>query len=56
MLADIASLHSELSDWLLLVAAILFLVAAVLAWSARPLWTVASELGLVCVAVALLVL
>jgi hypothetical protein len=40
----------------MLLAAILFVATAALAWGARALWPVTCALGLACVAVGLLVL
>lgn len=56
MLADIASGNRDASDVLFLIAAVLFVVAAALAWSARALWPVITTLGLACVAVGFLIL
>lgn len=61
MLAVVSSGHPGLSDWLLLIAAIVFVVAAVLAASTapRPAWVNAAVLqlvGLALLAVAWLVL
>ena len=56
MIADIASGNTDAADLLLLVAVVLFVVTAVLAWSARALWSVTLAVGLACVALGLLVL
>lgn len=56
MIADIASGETDASDLLLLLAALLLLVSAVLAWSARALWPVLLALGLACATVGLLLL
>lgn len=56
MLADIASGNRDASDVLLLIAAVLFVVAAALAWNARALWPVVTALGLGCLAIGFLVL
>lgn len=58
MIADIAHGHVTFADWFFLIAAVLFVLAAVLAAStavARPSWlnaTTLTALGLACVAVA----
>jgi hypothetical protein len=54
----IASGHVLLSDWLLLIGAILFVIAGVLAWTGRPDPTRGAlvPVGLALVAIALLVL
>lgn len=56
MIADIASGHTAGADVLFLVAAVLFAVSAVLAWSSRALWPVLTAAGLACLAVAWLIL
>lgn len=62
MLAAVSSGHPDLSDWLLLVAFIVFVLAAVLAAAttvARPAWLNAAVLqlaGLALLALAWLVL
>jgi hypothetical protein len=56
MLADIAQGNTDAADVLLLIAVVLFVVTAVLAWSARALWSVTCALGLAFVALGLLVL
>ena len=58
MLADIAHGHVDLSDWLFLIAAVLFAVAGVYAALQRPEPTHGALIpfGLALVAVALLVL
>jgi hypothetical protein len=56
VIADIASGHTAGADILFLVAAVLFVISAALAWSARALWPVLCALGLGCVAVGLLLL
>ncbi len=50
--------HPTLADWLLLIAAIAFVIHAILAWTARPDPTRGALLpaGLALVAIALLVL
>jgi hypothetical protein len=54
----IASGHQLLSDWLLLIAAVLFVIAGILAWSGRPDPSRGAlvPFGLTLTAVALLVL
>lgn len=57
MIADIAAGESATAELLFIVAAVLFVVAAGLAWrGGRALWTVLSGLGLACLSVGLLVL
>lgn len=58
MIADISHGHVTFADWFFLIAAVLFVLAAVLAASARverPTWlntATLTALGLACVAVA----
>jgi len=60
MLADIASGHVDLADWLLLIAAIVFALVAVAAYVRQAVprdWVPSLQpIGLALVAVALLVL
>ena len=62
MIADISHGHITLADWLFLIAAVLFVLAAALAGyatAARPAWlntTTLTAVGLACIAVAWLVL
>ena len=59
MIADqLLSGHTTLADWLFLLAAVLFVIHAVLAWTKRPDPTTGALLptGLALVALALLVL
>jgi len=56
LLADIASGETDVADVLFLIAAVLFAVTAVLAWSQRALWPVICALGLACATVGLLAL
>lgn len=62
MIADISHGHVTLADWLFLIAAVVFVLAAILSAStavARPSWlntVTLTAVGLACVAVAWLVL
>lgn len=56
MIADIESGNVNLADICFLVAVILFLVGAALAYSAKALWAVLVSVGLAAVSLGLLVL
>lgn len=58
MIADIASGNTGFADIMFLLALILFLIGAVVAWSVQPraLWATAVSVGLAAVALGWLVL
>ena len=56
MIADIESGNVDLADILFLVAVVLFVVGAVVAYLAKTLWATVVSAGLACAALAWLVL
>lgn len=56
MIADIASGETDFADILFLVAVIVFVVGAVLAYTTKALWAVLVSVGLAAVSLAWLVL
>lgn len=56
MIADISQGHREFADVMFLVALILFLIAGVVAYTAKALWATVVCLGLGAVALGWLVL
>jgi hypothetical protein len=56
LLADISQGHTEFSDVMLLVALILFLIAAFIAYTAKALWATVMSVGLAAVALGWMVL
>jgi hypothetical protein len=56
MIAEIASGHTDASDLLLLIAVILFAVAAIVAFETKSLWSGLVSLGLATVSLGWLLL
>jgi len=56
MIADIESANTDLADILFLVAVVLFLVGAVLAYTSKAVWAVLVSAGLAAVSLGWLVL